>query len=52
MTPLRILQQADHGRGKRLRVGGEQAFVDYQRERNARSLDGLPAVEPGVTEPA
>jgi len=37
---------------KRLRVGGEQAFVDYQRERNARSLDGLPAVEPGVTEPA
>ena len=37
---------------KRLRVGGEQAFVDYQRERNARSLDGLPAVEPGVTDPA
>ncbi|HEX4625259.1 MAG TPA: pyridoxamine 5'-phosphate oxidase family protein [Solirubrobacteraceae bacterium] len=36
---------------KRLRVGGERAFVDYQRERNARSLDGLPAVEPGVTEP-
>jgi hypothetical protein len=37
---------------KRLRVGGEEAFVDYQRERNARSLDGLPAVEAGVTEPA
>jgi hypothetical protein len=34
---------------KRLRVGGEQAFADYQRERNASSLDGLPAVEPGVT---
>ena len=37
---------------KKLRVGGQEAFADYQRERNERSIDGLPAVEPGVTEPA
>jgi hypothetical protein len=30
---------------KRLRVGGELALEDYQREKNARSIDGLPAVE-------
>lgn len=30
---------------KRVRVHGEEAYVDYQREHNATSLDGLPAVE-------
>lgn len=30
---------------KRVRVGGPQALEDYQREKNARSIDGLPAVE-------
>jgi hypothetical protein len=30
---------------KKVRVGGEEALRDYQRERNARSLDGLPAVD-------
>jgi len=30
---------------KKLRIGGPQAIADYQREKNARSLDGLPAVE-------
>jgi hypothetical protein len=30
---------------KKLRVGGAQALADYQREHNARSIDGLPAVE-------
>jgi predicted pyridoxine 5'-phosphate oxidase superfamily flavin-nucleotide-binding protein len=30
---------------KKLRVGGEDALVDYQREKNAASIDGLPAVE-------
>jgi hypothetical protein len=30
---------------KKLRVGGEEALLDYQREKNAESLDGLPAVE-------
>src|SRR4051812_8834922 len=31
---------------KKLRTGGPEALVDYQREKNARSLDGLPAVDP------
>jgi Pyridoxamine 5'-phosphate oxidase len=30
---------------KKLRVGGAEAFLDYQREKNSESLDGLPAVE-------
>jgi hypothetical protein len=30
---------------KKLRVGGPDALIDYQREKNARSIDGLPAVE-------
>jgi hypothetical protein len=30
---------------KKLRVGGEDALIDYQREKNSASLDGLPAVE-------
>jgi Pyridoxamine 5'-phosphate oxidase len=30
---------------KRVRVHGPDAYVDYQREHNATSLDGLPAVE-------
>ncbi|MEA2297570.1 MAG: hypothetical protein QOF77_506 [Solirubrobacteraceae bacterium] len=30
---------------KKVRVGGAEALLDYQREKNARSLDGLPAVE-------
>ena len=30
---------------KKLRVGGPDALVDYQRQKNSRSLDGLPAVE-------
>jgi hypothetical protein len=32
---------------KRLRSGGEEAMLDYQREKNATSIDGLPAVELG-----
>ena len=32
---------------KRLRSGGPDALRDYQREKNAQSLDGLPAVELG-----
>jgi hypothetical protein len=35
---------------KKLRVGGEDALLDYQRKKNSRSIDGLPAVE--VDEPA
>jgi len=30
---------------KKLRVGGERALRDYQREKNSLSIDGLPAVE-------
>ena len=30
---------------KKLRTGGEEALEDYQREKNTRSLDGLPALE-------
>jgi hypothetical protein len=32
---------------KKLRTGGPGALEDYQREKNAISLDGLPAVERG-----
>jgi hypothetical protein len=31
---------------KKVRVGGPQALADYQREKNFRSIDGLPAFEP------
>jgi hypothetical protein len=34
---------------KKLRVGGPDALVDYQRRKNSESLDGLPAVELGTT---
>jgi pyridoxamine 5'-phosphate oxidase-like protein len=41
---------------KKLRVGGPDALLDYQREKNSHSLDGLPAVElperAGAVEPA
>jgi Pyridoxamine 5'-phosphate oxidase len=30
---------------KRVRVGGPDAYRDYQREKNAESIDGLPAVD-------
>ena len=30
---------------KKLRVGGETALVEYQREKNAHSIDGLPALD-------
>jgi hypothetical protein len=30
---------------KKLRTGGAEAFADYQRAKNAESLDGLPAVD-------
>ena len=36
---------ADAWAAKKVRVGGEQALLDYQREKNTLSLDGLPAVE-------
>jgi Pyridoxamine 5'-phosphate oxidase len=30
---------------KKLRVGGPEALIDYQREKNAYSVDGLPALD-------
>lgn len=35
---------------KKMRVGGPEALLDYQREKNSLSIDGLPAVE--LPEPA
>ncbi len=36
---------------KKLRVGGPDALLDYQREKNSRSIDDLPAVELPVRVP-
>jgi hypothetical protein len=36
---------------KKVRVGGVQALLDYQREKNSASIDGLPAVDLPVTVP-
>jgi predicted pyridoxine 5'-phosphate oxidase superfamily flavin-nucleotide-binding protein len=38
-------EHADKWAAKRLRTGGPEALEDYQRKKNATSLDGLPAVE-------
>jgi Pyridoxamine 5'-phosphate oxidase len=38
-------EHADLWAAKKLRTGGAEALRDYQREKNAVSLDGLPAVE-------
>jgi hypothetical protein len=37
---------------KRVRVHGPDAYIDYQRQHNAESIDGLPAVDPAETAPA
>jgi hypothetical protein len=36
---------ADAWAEKKVRVGGAEALLEYQREKNAASLDGLPTVE-------
>ncbi len=36
---------------KKVRVGGVQALLDYQREKNSASIDGLPAVDAPLTVP-
>jgi hypothetical protein len=43
---------ADTWAAKKLRVGGPDALVEYQREKNAESIDGLPAVDAPVPETA
>jgi hypothetical protein len=40
-----LRQHADAWAEKKVRVGGTEALLDYQREKNSTSLDGLPAVE-------
>jgi hypothetical protein len=45
---LGYVGEREHGdmwAAKRLRTKGEAALRDYQREKNAASLDGLPAIE-------
>jgi hypothetical protein len=44
MTFEGLRPHADAWAQKKLRVGGAEALVDYQRQRNGTSLDGLPAV--------
>jgi hypothetical protein len=41
-----VRPHADAWAQKKMRVGGPQALLDYQRAHNGASLDGLPAVEP------
>jgi Pyridoxamine 5'-phosphate oxidase len=36
---------------KKVRVGGSEALIDYQRDKNAHSIDGLPAVDLPVQVP-
>jgi hypothetical protein len=36
---------ADLWAAKKVRVGGSEALLDYQREKNSLSIDGLPAVD-------
>jgi Pyridoxamine 5'-phosphate oxidase len=38
-------EHADKWAAKKLRVGGPDALVAYQRQKNSESLDGLPALE-------
>ena len=38
-------EHADKWAAKKLRTGGPEALRDYQRQKNAESLDGLPALE-------
>ncbi|MDQ6745709.1 MAG: pyridoxamine 5'-phosphate oxidase family protein [Actinomycetota bacterium] len=48
-VPLMELQGSrphqDAWAAKKLRVGGPEALKEYQRQKNARSIDGLPAVD-------
>jgi Pyridoxamine 5'-phosphate oxidase len=43
---------ADAWAAKRLRVHGPDALLDYQREKNTASIDGLPAVETAALDAA
>ncbi len=45
MTFDGLRPHADAWAEKKVRVGGEEALLGYQREKNATSLDGLPAID-------
>ncbi|HEV7177415.1 MAG TPA: hypothetical protein VGN29_18090, partial [Solirubrobacteraceae bacterium] len=45
MTYEGLRPHSDAWAAKKLRVGGPDALLDYQREKNGHSIDGLPAVE-------
>ena len=47
MTYEGVRPHADAWAAKKLRVDGADALLDYQRQKNAESLDGLPALELG-----
>jgi Pyridoxamine 5'-phosphate oxidase len=42
-----VRPHADAWAAKKLRAEGAEALLDYQREKNSESLDGLPALDPG-----
>ncbi len=42
-------EHMDAWAAKRLRTHGPDALIEYQREKNATSIDGLPALEPTDT---
>jgi hypothetical protein len=48
-VPLMALEgrrpHQDAWAAKRIRVGGDEALIEYQREKNAVSIDGLPALD-------
>jgi hypothetical protein len=46
MTLDGLRPHQDAWTAKKLRTGGPDALADYQRKKNAISLDGLPAVDP------
>jgi hypothetical protein len=48
MTYEGLRPHSDAWAAKKLRVGGPAALLDYQREKNEHSIDGLPAVELGA----
>jgi hypothetical protein len=51
MTFQGIRPHQDAWAAKRLRTGGPEALADYQAEKNAVSIDGLPAVTTGLRSP-
>ncbi len=45
MEPVGLRPHQDAWAAKKLRVGGPEALLAYQREKNSASIDGLPTVD-------